>query len=521
MTFQKIDAWTEYKTMVQGCEWSESVSVANHTIRHMRARYPFPMSEKALQTYSRRFFDGCFLDWSPKVQTCKLRPVSDADGVQRQWFITRVGPLPLGPEAYKCIGLIPAMPLDIDGGTTFLVSSVDNYLADFRDGRGFREVGYPPVHPHHANSFNVGYRPSLTAKPLPGSSGGIFEGWYPWAAYTTHQLMTTGAQASMNTPGFNADLVGCRPGAELGACFFFRLPEGTGFPVYKGTDLWSTSKINRVGKWREQSPKDRPMLITWEFGRQFVTSRARPASIVTPVWTLDFAAVGNGRTYEIGRYKHLEGIVFHCYSFPVSGRVYGSWYHTHAQAKSELWVLSGTMEELLPQKILSACYSRGICKPSGGGSRGTVSTAIGLASVGYSIETLQQHILSQLTTKGRMLRCRYRSVAQMVDGQLWGRQSQRSPETRSSCDRWAFKAVSTWDSKHAFLFSSLPLTSCVPHFCHRPRATRSPWSPSVRPGCPRPPRSTTVGGQWSRSTSPSRPRYTTQRLEPRGPTAAL
>ena len=30
---------------------------------------------------------------------------------------------------------------DIDGGTTFLVSSVDNYLGDFRDGRGFREYG--------------------------------------------------------------------------------------------------------------------------------------------------------------------------------------------------------------------------------------------------------------------------------------------------------------------------------------------------------------------------------------------
>ena len=182
-TLQNIDAWPAYKAERDRCtDWSTPVSMANHTIEHMRARYPFKMSEAALEKYSQRFFAGCGIDWSPKVQTCRLPPTDDGS-MQRQWFVTRVGPLPMGPEAYKCIALIPAMPTDIDGGTTFLVSSSDSYLADMRDGQGPREVGYPPLHPHHANSFVVGYHPKLTAKPLPASAGGIFADWYPWAAY--------------------------------------------------------------------------------------------------------------------------------------------------------------------------------------------------------------------------------------------------------------------------------------------------------------------------------------------------
>jgi hypothetical protein len=455
--------------------------MANHTIQHMRARYPFEMSEGALEKYSQRFFAGCGIDWTPKVQTCRLPPTNDGSGMQRQWFVTRVGPLPMGPDAYKCIALIPAMPTDIDGGTTFVVSSSDSYLADMRDGQGPREVGYPPLHPHHANSFVVGYHPKLTAKPLPASAGGIFADWYPWAAYTTHQLMTTGAQASMNSPGFNADFVGCRPGAELGACFFLKLPAGTGFPVYKATDLWSSSLVNRAGSWREPPGGPGPMLVTWEFGRQFATAstapraRARPASLLTPVWTLDFAAVGNGNTYEIGRYKHLEGVVFHSYTFPVSGRVHGSWYHTHAQAKSEMWVLSGKMEELLPMKLLSLCQERGICRPTGGGSHGTVTTAVPLNDLGYDTQSLQQHILQRVAETGLVLRCQYRSMADLVDGQLWGRASLRNVASRATCDNWAFKAG---DSITLVAFSPSGLPAPTPQH-HR-------WWPVVELHIPKP-----------------------------------
>lgn len=315
-TLQAVDDYPAYISTREQCtKWSPPVPLTNHTLRSMRAKYPFDMTDAALRAHSPRFFAGCNPNWNVMVSTCVLPAEDQGDGVDHTWTFTRVGPMPLGFDAYVCIALIPAMAQPALT-TTFVTASSDSYLADAHDGMGFEEKGYPPVHPHHSNSFMVGYHPSLTQLGGPGS-GSPFERFYPWAAYSTHQLAQYGAQASMNSPGFNADFVGCREGIHLAACSYLKMPAGFGFPIYKGTDMWSTSLINRAGQWREQ-PGQPAMRVVFEYGRRYATAREgpkakRPASILRPIWTLDFAVVGNGNTYELGRVAKIEAVMFHSY----------------------------------------------------------------------------------------------------------------------------------------------------------------------------------------------------------------
>lgn len=446
-TLQSVDAYEDMVRERERCVWSPKVSVANHTLKHMRAKYPFEKSEAALRQHGRRFIAGCGMDWSAMVQVCVL-PETDGGGpagqlVRHQWFFTRVGPLPVGPGAFKCIALIPAMPASPQ--STFLIESSDTYFADARDGRGYREVGYPPLHPHHANSFMVGYNDELTQM----GQDSVFKHFYPWPAYSTAQWTQFGAQASMNSPGFNADFVGCRPNTKLGACFHLQTPPGTGFPVYRNTDMWSSSLLNRVGNWMERDPNKEPMMVMWHFGRKFASSTAggggtgvKPAAFLTPLWSLDFAVVGNGNTYEIGGFAKLEGIVFHTYTMPVAGTVRGSWFHTHAQAKSEMWVLGASYEAMLPPAIVDACEKRGICKPTGPSAQGTTGRVAFplLDEFGFDIARLQAYVRTRAAPE-RALRCEYRSAAVPdASGTMWGRQSLRRRSSRETCDDWVFEA---------------------------------------------------------------------------------
>ena len=437
---QSVDGYVAYeKTRANCTEWSLPTSLATHTLKQMRATYPFPKDEQTLRRISSRFFAGCTPYWNMEVHTCVL-PAEIRGDVQHQWTFTRVGPVPVGPDAYLCLALIAKMPAS--PATTFLVSSSDGYFADTHDGGGYRAIGFPPLHPHHSNSFMVGYHPSITQRPLPGFSS-PFERFYPWPAYSTHQL--NGAQASMNSPGFNADFVGCRPSADasVNACSYLRMPPGYGWPVFKNTDMWSTSLINRVGSWHE-GPGKPAMSVVFEYGREFVSASAessiRPVAAAMPVWSLDFAVVGNGNTYELGRFAHLEAIMFHTYWMPVGGRVIGSWYHTHAQSQSEFWILSAPHLEMLPRAVYSKCQQRKLCQETSKGANGTTGRdALPLYDTGYDIMSLQAHV--RLAAQPRTaLRCEYRSTADYIDGELWGRQSVRAIASRGTCDDWTFPA---------------------------------------------------------------------------------
>ena len=94
-------------------------------------------------------------------------------------------------------------------------------------------------------------------------------------------------------------------------------------------------------------------------------------------------------------------------AMPVGGQVLGSWYHTHAQAKSEMWVLSGRYEALLPQAVIDMCHKT-ICRQTGQGTNGTTGPmALPLISTGFDIAAVQSHdvglhhhVGTHLTSKG-------------------------------------------------------------------------------------------------------------------------
>ena len=148
---------------------------------------------------------------------------------------------------------------------------------------------------------------------------------------------------------------------------------------------------------------------------------------------------GDGNTYPL-RAKRNGQMMYHTFHMPVGGRVVGSWFHTHAQAPSDLWVMDRPHSELMPPKIHTACYERQLCRPSRGRSSGTTvlgqTGALTLDELGWSVESLQEYLLAHHKDS---LRCAYKSMAQVVDGVPWGRQSLRSEASRSTCDGWTFK----------------------------------------------------------------------------------
>lgn len=117
----------------------------------------------------------------------------------------------------------------------------------------------------------------------------------------------------------------------------------------------------------------------------------------------------------------------------------GSWYHTHAQAKSEMWVLSQSYGALLPTSVIERCHAT-VCARTGQAANGTTGPyALPLHDTGYAIANLQAHVraAAEPTTA---LRCAYRSTADRVGMTLWGRQSERTVASRDTCDRWVFQA---------------------------------------------------------------------------------
>ena len=113
--------------------------------------------------------------------------------------------------------MIPAKPM----GTSFVVESLDAYVVT-RAGKNFDPkfpIGYPPVHPHHSNSWHVGYHLNSTRH-----GNGIFRDFFPMPFYSVDTLSRGGSmQSSSNSPGFNADFLDCHPDFE-GNPMFIRTP---------------------------------------------------------------------------------------------------------------------------------------------------------------------------------------------------------------------------------------------------------------------------------------------------------
>jgi hypothetical protein len=364
-------------------------------------------------------------------------------------FITQVGEANLPPGAFVCMVLIPAKPTN---RTSFIVETLDAYFvskgrrssekSDFLTAREKKfTVGYPPVHPHHANSWYVGYHDSLTKQ-----DNSIFRDFWPVPFYSVDTISKGEGgviQSTSNTPGFNADFLDCHPdfedthGGAPNACFFLQLPKRMGFPILEGTDLWSSSLVNDVVQVGDTHQ------VTWEFARTYVTpgANAPRKSWPRPVWTLDFAVVGNGNTYE-PQVTHPAGasgssVAFHTYFWPTSGKILTSWSHSHAQGPSELWILDKTASEALPAALYAACWTNRICGTSHGRAEGVLGPSdLPLEPHGFSIGSLQSNILANFPDA---VRCWYKTTNKIMKGKPWGRSPMRTADSRQTCDGWAFK----------------------------------------------------------------------------------
>ena len=172
---------------------------------------------------------------------------------------------------------------------------------------------------------------------------GPFTDFFPFAPMSAADVARgRWSEPSQNAPAWNSDLLDCRNGKQEKACFYLKLPAGVGFPVYNGTDIWTSSWVHSM---KTQLGKVKPpKAIYIEYGRKFVTpGQSLSAPQIRPVWTLDFSSVGNGATYfNYGAMAGANGSVgWHQYTMPVAGRVVASWFHTHAHAAVEMWVLAG------------------------------------------------------------------------------------------------------------------------------------------------------------------------------------
>jgi hypothetical protein len=425
-SIQSPQAYREdYAERRKGCTWVHGGGLVNHVAKYgspaLRAMtrselgHLMPLQLGKLS----EFFDL-------PVSVCEQKPVWQSDGSFRQTMITRLGPVRLRGGWFRATYL-PARPR---GHHSLLVATIDAYY-NAADGS---ELGYPPLHPHHSNSIITGYPRQYTSR-----GGGKFADWYPWSGLGFDDA-ARGGQSSMNSPGFNADLMDCEEardgGAEPNACYYLKLPKGYGWPVSTDTDFWSSSLINSVAGWT-----DTPLYV--EYGRTYVIpqpqSLVQPLRAMRPVWTLDFPVIGSGATftdqaiakaaakaacakeggtcpckgtviytgngleyiakdvereivcsnevfggdptfdslkncYCIDTWQSVEdavSVAWHTFQMPAAGRFISSWYHTHAQASSELWVLDGDVHSMLPKRLVDMCYGRRQCAFTAPTARGT------------------------------------------------------------------------------------------------------------------------------------------------------
>merc|ERR1711871_1215587 len=69
--------------------------------------------------------------------------------------------------------------------------------------------------------------------------------------------------------------------------------------------------------------------------------------------------------------RNGTGLAFHTYKMPRSGKFVSSWYHSHPQCPSEMWVLDANYADVVPKHVRRKCLTSGVCAFSHGQSYGT------------------------------------------------------------------------------------------------------------------------------------------------------
>ena len=411
-----------YAARRDACEWSAPEDIFSHTRRYLSGAYGGAFNR------SRWKSKNMYNQWSQyllNASVCRVSRVDGATGDAWDTYVTRVGPITLNPSKLINDFFVPAGPTA--ASTAFLVEAVDGYL-----DAALRPLPYPPVHPHHSSTLIVGY-PEAIGYASPGSP---FFGFNPIAVLPEAALAEGGGewiQTSTNTPGFNGDFYGCRGDLDDMAtpCYYVKLPSGTGFPKYAGVDFWSNSVLEHV-------PPGGPVRLFYEYGRTWVTPR--DPSTYAPLFVLDFAIGGDGALYDV----HGDSVAWFTYAMPVGGTFRSSWYHTHAVAPSDFWVLDAHAADVLPRALLDACGGAcstrnqiGINHPTWrSNNSGVVAADVPLAPLGLSTDGLMRDLLDAHRDR---LRCWYRSrhaYSKRAD-RFYGRSYLRHANF-TTCDGWTF-----------------------------------------------------------------------------------
>jgi len=178
------------------------------------------------------------------------------------------------------------------------------------------------------------------------------------------------------------------------------------------------------------------------YGRKWVVPQ-KPETW-TPLFSLDFSVVGSGTMYTpkttlAGVAAGTTGLAWQTYTMPRKGTFVSSWFHSHAQAPSDFWVLDVAAEAVVPQGVQQYCARGGGCGTTHGTTYGILPWAadIALEPLGTSAYEVQSNILA---TASEHVRCAYTSRNQHISGGEYdyGRSPLRAANGR--CDDWTFEA---------------------------------------------------------------------------------
>ena len=437
------------------CKWKDAGTLAEHNSKVAAdAGWPQP------QDMFGRMPDGSsrlpFANATTKV--CTLPPEVDGSGSWTQWVITRVaGVAPRGRRAsyhpgYRQWGFLSAQAIFVciprpraarAASSTFVVQSI-NSIYNATSGKS---VGYPPLHTHHANTFLYG---AVRAQHLE-----------PALMYSTNLSVFASSVHGMR----HADFVECEEGVEdTNACALVRLDKGgrlAGYPVYDRSYECSDSLLNFLGSGEMRFVPDLHGKYTreemdLEFGRKYAVDADGAADARASLYAFDFALGGSGNTFHPHAFKSGRiSVGWHVYHLPATLRFHSSWVHTHAQGAVEVFVLEGDVEEMLPARLVHACYARGgSCEdvPQHGrrGQRSVPNVEQNdmlPGKVNLTAASVLQSVIAY--SEGRMatdgtqtLRCQYKSRNAVVDGLSYTRASAQASATLPTCADWTASAGS-------------------------------------------------------------------------------
>ena len=439
------ESYESYLDARARCEWKSTGTLATHNWR---------VATDAGHSYAPNVSgtDRRIPFMSAPTKVCVLPPEYEKaeSGSWTQWVITRVENITFGRRGilhsvYKQWGFYSNDNIDVNiakpkpsgrPSKTFVVQTI-NTASSMLDEQ---PLAYPPLHTHHVNTFLGG----KGAGPRWLRNFSVFIG-------TVHGMR-------------HADFYECMPGVEdPNACSLIRLDKGAGKLGYSVTDYQyehSVSLFNIVGEVPKGYKAHKNMVL--EFGRKYTVEEEGTLHARKPLYGFDMSINGCGDTF-IPR-ASLEGSISVAWrvfqKLPTSLKFHSSWLHTHAQLASEVFVLEGDIEKVLPLELVAACYaSEGSCEVASNGQRGqrrvrgVEQRDMSLQQLGLTAASVLKHVMAG--SSAITLRCQYKSRNVVVNGVSYTRSAARTTASARTCDDWTVSA----GSHISILVFSHPLAS--------------------------------------------------------------